>query len=81
MRVIKEKEFSLNNIQYIARVFIPEGKTTHYGEIVYKNNGQRPENKMKDIVRQYLMQFNVEISADSNVMTTHKAVRLLMRYI
>jgi len=36
---------------------------------------------MKDIVRQYLIPYNVEISTDARKMITHRAVKILMNYI
>lgn len=80
MEIIKEKNFSLNGNQFIARLYRPNNKKSIYGEIVFKNGGNRPEN-MKDIVRQYLKPYNVEISTDANKMVTHRAVKILMDYI
>jgi hypothetical protein len=70
-----EKEFKHNGIRYIARVF-----NNNYGEIIYKENMTRPKN-MKDIIRQYLKKYNVEISTEANKMTTHGAVRMLLKYL
>jgi len=80
MIIIKEKDFSFNGNQFIARLYRPDNNRVVYGEIVFKNNGIRPEN-MKDIVRQYLAPYNVEISTDARKMVTHKAVKILMNYI
>jgi hypothetical protein len=75
MQIKVEKEFEYNSIKYIARIF-----ENNYGEIVYKENMTRPKN-MKNIIRQYLKKYDIEISTDANVMTTHGAVRIIMNYI
>jgi len=75
MEIKKEKEFEHNGIKYIARIL-----KNNYGEIIYKKNMTRPEN-MKDIIRQYLKKYNIEISTDANKMTTHKAIKILLDYI
>jgi len=75
MEAKKSKEFEHNGKKYIARIL-----RNNYGEIIYKENMTRPEN-MKDIIRQYLKKYNIEISTDANIMTTHKAIKILMDYI
>jgi len=80
MKVIEEKDFSFNGNQFIARLYRPDNNKGIYGEILFKKSGNRPEN-MKDIVRQYLIPYNVEISTDARKMVTHKAVKTLMKYI
>jgi hypothetical protein len=80
MRIIEEKEFTYEKEGYIARTYIPDGKSSVYGEIVHKNNGRRPDN-MKGIARQFLKPHGIEISTDARVMITHKAVKILMQYI
>ena len=63
MEIKKTKEFEYNGKKYIARIF-----KNNYGEILYKENMTRPEN-MKDIIRQYLRKYNIEISTDANKMS------------
>lgn len=75
MEIRKSKEFEYNGRKYIARIL-----KNNYGEIIYKENMTRPEN-MKDIIRQYLKKYNIEISTDANKMTTHRAVKILLDYI
>ena len=75
MEIKKEKEFELYGIKYIARIL-----ANNHGEIVYKENKTRPKN-MKDIIRQYMKKYNVEISTDANKISTHGAVRKLFEYI
>jgi len=79
MKIIEEKCFLFNDNLFIARLFKPKNKGI-YGEIVFKNNGKRSKN-MKDIVRQYLLPYNIEISTDAKEMNTHMAVKILMKYI
>jgi hypothetical protein len=75
MEIKNEKEFEYNGKKYIARLF-----KNNYGEIIYKDNMTRPKN-MKDIIRQYMKKYNIEISTDANKMTTHGAVKILLNYI
>jgi len=75
MEIKKSKEFEYNGKKFIARIL-----RNNYGEIIYKENMTRPDN-MKDIIRQYLKKYNLEISTDANKMTTHRAVKILLNYI
>lgn len=76
-RIIKEKTFSLDGKNYIARLYNANGKSSIYGEIVYQDNGKRPKN-MKNVAREFLKQFNTEISTDARIETTHSAVKKLI---
>jgi len=75
MEIKKSKEFEYNGKKFIARIL-----RNNYGEIIYKENMTRPDN-MKDIIRQYLKKYNLEISTNANKMTTHRAVKILLDYI
>ena len=75
MEIKISKEFEYNGKKYIARIL-----KNNYGEIIYKENMTRPKN-MKEIIRQYLKKYNIEISTDANKMTTHGAVKILLDYI
>jgi hypothetical protein len=79
-RIIVERCFSLNGNDYIARLYNPPNKSSIYGEVVYKETGERPEN-MKGVVREYLKPYGIDISPDANVETTHSAVRQLIAFL
>lgn len=78
-KIIKAKEFTLDGVQYIARLYIPQGRSGTYGEVVYSANGERPSN-MKGIVREFLAPRGISISTDERV-ATHSAVRKLIDYL
>ncbi len=44
-----------------------------------KKTGESVEN-MKGIAREFLKQFNQDVSTDANIMNTYKAIDLLMSY-
>jgi hypothetical protein len=79
-RIIVERCFSLNGEDYIARLYNPPNGNSIYGEVVYKETGERPRN-MKGVVREYLRPHGIDISTDANVETTHSAVRQLIAFL
>jgi hypothetical protein len=83
MKIIEEKEFTYMGDKFIARRYIPDENwdiPLKYGEIVYKDNGKRPKS-MKNIAKQYLRPFGIEISNDASVMNTHTAVGILIQHL
>lgn len=76
--IIKEKDFFLNDENYIARLYFHKGKTIPYGEIVKKENNQRVGN-MKGLAREFLKSYGIEVSTDARVMVTHSAVAKLIQ--
>lgn len=73
-KIIKTKRFTLDGVQYIARLYTPRGRSDTYGEVVYSANGERPFN-MKGIVRKFLAPRGISISTDARFEVTHSAVR------
>ena len=75
-KIIKEKVFSYENKEYIARLYKPKDNSVIYGgifdgDIVCKN--------MKSIVREYLKTYGKDIS--TNDINTHKAVKILIDFL
>jgi len=79
-KIVKERDFVLNGREYTARLYVPEGKSTTYGEVVYKDTQKRPGN-MKNAVRQYLRPYGIDISTNANEETTHSAVKKLIDFL
>jgi hypothetical protein len=78
LRILEEIPFTYNNIQYVARTYIPLNKPNYiYGEIVFLKNKQRPE-KMRNIVRGKLKEYNEDVPLDSKRLVTHSAVKKLI---
>lgn len=73
-KIIEQKYFSLHQVDYIARKYNRQKR-----DIIYKETGESVEN-MKGIAREFLKQFNQDVSTDSNIMNTYKAIDLLMSY-
>jgi hypothetical protein len=76
-----ERFFTLNGIDYIARLYTSPNGNSVYGEIVCRETGERPRKKMKGIVREYLRQHGIDISTDRRIETTHSAVRKLINFL
>ena len=79
--IIDQEEFIFDGCAYIARLYRPDGKSSIYGEIVYKDNGKRPHGKMRGIARAYLRPYGIHIPMEANRMVTHCAVRKLIETI
>lgn len=79
MIIVKTKEFTYENKKYIARLYKLEGNNHVFGEIVLKDNIRQKLN-MKNIAREYLHRFNVNIPTSSNV-NTHTAVKKLIEIL
>jgi hypothetical protein len=62
-------EFTLNGVDYIIR----QVAGRNYNEIVYARTNQRVKIE-KDVCRQY----GIDVSTDTNVMNTHRAIKLLI---
>lgn len=80
-QIIDQEDFSFEGIEYTARLYHPQGKNLVYGEIVYKENGERPYRKMRDIARQYLKPYRIEIPTEASSNVTHVAVKKLIAVI
>lgn len=76
--IIDQEDFLYNGVEYIARLYHPNGKSYVYGEIVYKETGARPYRKMRDIARQYLKPYGINIQTHANSNVTHIAVEKLI---
>ena len=76
-KVIKEKEFVFENVDYIARLYSHGNEPMPYGEIVFKENNQRVHN-MKGFARVLLKPCGIEVPMDAKKMVTHTAVALLI---
>lgn len=75
--IINEKDFTYNDVNYIARLYKMRGKTSTYGEIVYAQNNERVENQ-KGLVREILKLDGIEISTNANKINTHQAIKILI---
>jgi len=76
-RIIRKADFVHKGVEYTARTYIEQGKTSDYGEIVFKGTDNRPAN-MKGIVREYLAPYKINISKNE---ITHSAVRKLIKFL
>ena len=77
-KIIKEKQFSFNDMNYIARLYYHNTKTSLYGEIVYKENNKRVDN-IKGLAREFLKQYGISVPTDAKTMVTHNAVAKLVQ--
>lgn len=79
--IIDQEEFHFEGTDYIARLYHPNGKSLVYGEIVYKKNLERPYKEMRNIARQYLKPYGIEVPTEANRYVTHEAVKKLIQII
>jgi hypothetical protein len=79
MIIIKNKEFTYENRRYIARLYKLEGNSHTFGAILLKDN-LRQQINMKNIAREYLHRFGINIPTSSNV-NTHTAVKKLIEIL
>lgn len=77
-KIVKEKQFVFKETKYIARLYYHNNKPSLYGEVVYKKNNQRVNN-MKNLAREFLSQYKINISKDAKIETTHSAVKKLIK--
>lgn len=63
--IMETKEFSLNGIMYLAIKY----NAQKYAIVEKENN--RPVSNMKDIAREYLKRYGINISTDANVINTY----------
>lgn len=77
-KIIKEKQFVFNKIQYTARLYSHGDKSMLYGEIVYSETNQRVHN-MKGLARDFLKPYGINVPTDAKTMVTHNAVALLIK--
>ena len=67
-----KKEFTLNGVKYIAIKY----NSQKYAIVEKENN--RPVSNMKDIAREYLKSFGINVSTDPNLMNTYSSIKLVM---
>jgi len=78
-RIIRKADFVHKGVEYTARTYKQQGKTSG-GEVVFRGTDNRPAN-MKGIVREYLAPYKINISTDPTKETTHSAVRKLIKFL
>lgn len=72
--IMETKEFSLNGIKYLAIKY----NDRKYAIVEKENN--RPVSNMKDIAREYLKRYGINISTDANVINTYSSIKLVMEH-
>ena len=72
--IMETKEFSLNGIMYLAI----KHNVQKYAIVEKENN--RPVSNMKDIAREYLKRYGINISTDANVINTYSSIKLVMEH-
>jgi hypothetical protein len=79
MIILKEKEFLHGGRKYIARLYKKDGNSQIIGAILPKDNEMAKIN-MKNIAREYLHQFVINIPTTADV-NTHMAVKKLVEIL
>lgn len=79
MIILKEKEFLHSGKKYIARLYKEDGNSQTRGAILLKDNIMAKIN-MKNIAREYLYQFGINIPMTANI-NTHMAVKKLLEIL
>lgn len=78
--ILEEKEFSYLSTCYIARLYRHNNKPNVYGEIVYKESGERVNN-MKGFARDFLKDYGIEVPTDARIMNTHSAIKEIIEVL
>lgn len=71
---METKEFTLNDKQYLAIKY----SSKKYGIVSKVDN--KPVPNMKEIAREYLKKFGIDVSTDANVMNTYSSIKLVMEH-
>ena len=71
---IEVYNFYYGNIKYLAIKY----NARKYAIVEKEKN--RPVSNMKDIAREYLKEYGIEISTDANVINTYSSIKLVMEH-
>ena len=68
-----------DDIEYIARLYIHNGKLPKYGEICYAQNNTRAERKMRSLAKARLKPYGIIVPKHSKKLVTHRAIEKLVK--
>lgn len=71
---MESKEFSLNGKKYLAIKF----NSRKYSIVMKDTNIPVPN--MKQIAREYLKNYGIDISTDANVINTYSSIKIVMEH-